>query len=496
MMTTCAGTIDAMQTMAVPTAETFLNEIKATIIDPLSNTTVTASDFKTLVKNELDHFKHAGLRAGRRVFLEARSDVQFLSRFIAVMELGGIAIPFDAKGTVAEQQRLVESSRPDYRYLAGSQQLEALSQASTEEYPLPDDVRLFLLTSGTTGTPKAVIHGVSNLKARIENGRRAIALEHRRSCLSVLPLHFGHGLIGVVLQALLDSEHLVLVPPDLGDPRLTSQIGKWIDAYGVTFVSGTPGTWSYITRMSSPPAAGSLRRVQMASAHATEGLQRKIREWASGADFFNCYGMTETATWVSDRLVGDGVEPHNVGSGRNWNSVFEILSPDENGVGEVAVTTSSQSYGYLRDWKGERQTKGRYLTGDWGRVNQQGELLLLGRRSRIINRGGLKVSPEEIEREIMSLGIVNDAVVFGASDLNDQRTSVDSIVGILVLAGGVAGETLDGPEMEKALTQGLLKTLSSHKIPNQWLVWDSIPRRPNGKPDMVAIKAKFRQKTP
>ena len=469
-----------------------MREIKAAIIDPLSNSVVTAGEFQDLIERELIHLKHSGLKAGARVCLEAHSDIQFLSRLLAVIESGCIAIPFDPKSTAAEFQRLIASSQPDFRYSAETGCLEPLRHGERSGPALPSDARLFLLTSGTTGAPKAAIHGLSNLQARFENGRRAIDQASRRSCLSILPLHFGHGLIGVVLQALLDSDRLVLVPPELGDPGVASKIGKWIDEYEITFVSGTPATWTYITRMSAPPSNGSLRRVQMASAHATEELQRKVRDWAPGAAFYNCYGMTETATWVSDRLIEDGIEPHNVGSGNNWNTSFKIVSPDENGVGEVAVTTASRFYGYLADWKGETTRETQYLTGDWGQLNRDGELLLLGRRNRIINRGGLKVSPEEVEREILGLGLVEDVVVFGSSALNEQRTSVDSIIGIVVVKPGIDERV--GREIEKALTQGLLKTLSPHKVPNQWLVWDSIPRRTNGKLDTGAIRDKFRGK--
>ena len=283
-----------------------MREIKAAIIDPLSNSVVTAGEFQDLIERELIHLKHSGLKAGARVCLEAHSDIQFLSRLLAVIESGCIAIPFDPKSTAAEFQRLIASSQPDFRYSAETGCLEPLRHGERSGPALPSDARLFLLTSGTTGAPKAAIHGLSNLQARFENGRRAIDQASRRSCLSILPLHFGHGLIGVVLQALLDSDRLVLVPPELGDPGVASKIGKWIDEYEITFVSGTPATWTYITRMSAPPSNGSLRRVQMASAHATEELQRKVRDWAPGAAFYNCYGMTETATWVSDRLIEDG----------------------------------------------------------------------------------------------------------------------------------------------------------------------------------------------
>lgn len=474
-----------MQTMGTNGEDSFLRSVRAELVDAVSSVVVTAEEFRERVQNEASQLSNCGVRAGSIALLEARSDVRFLSRLMALFELKAVAVPFDSKITETERQRLLSVVRPSHCYLSEADAPDAVLSISKEVPALPKAACLLLLTSGTTGLPKAVIHGFSNLQARIANGRQAISLEQRRSCLSVLPLHFGHGLIGVVLQALLDSERLVLVPPELGDPSLASQIGKWIDAYDVTFVSGTPGTWSYITRMSPPPGKRSLRRVQMASAHATPELQEKVRTW-SQAPFYNCYGTTETASWISDRLHEEGVESNNVGSGKNWNSTFEILMPDENGVGEIAVTTSSRAFGYLGEWRDGVKSPARYATGDFGKFNESGDLLILGRKSRIINRGGLKVSPEEIEREVMSLGVVQDVVVLAASEIRSVATNVDSIVGIVVLKEG-----LDQAETEKALSQGLLKTLSPHKVPGKWLSWNSIPRRANGKPDMPAIKQKF-----
>jgi o-succinylbenzoate---CoA ligase len=160
--------------------------------------------------------------------------------------------------------------------------------------------------------------------------------------------------------------------------------------------------------------------------------------------------------------------------------------PDENGVGEIAVTTSSCAFGYLGESSDGVKSPPRYETGDFGKFNESGDLLILGRKSRIINRGGLKVSPEEIEREVMSLGVVQDVVVLAASEIRSVATNVDSIVGIVVLKEGQ-----DQAETEKALSQGLLKNLSPHKVPGTWLAWDSIPRRANGKLDMPAIRQKF-----
>lgn len=477
-----------MQTMPTLGRKRFLDRVKADVVEPDSRFVVPALSLREMAEQEIEQLSRAGVKPGSMVMLEASSTVKFLVRLLAIIDMGAICIPIDFKSKKSERLRYIESFKPAF-FIAE----EGLSSFSVPSPALPSDAIMLLMTSGTTGSPKAVIHGTSNIEARLENGRRAIPAEVRRSSICVLPLHFGHGLIGVALQALFDSETLVLVPQDLANPRITSEIGNWVDTYSATFISGTPGTWSYITRLSPPPKGGSLRRAQMASAHATSDLQKRIQHWAK-SPFYNCYGMTETATWVSDQLVGESTEPHNVGSGRNWNSEFQILNCDADGIGEVAVKTDSLAYGYLGDWTSLTPRQAVYHTGDIGKLNDEGELLLFGRRNRLINRGGIKVSPEEVEREILALDLTEDVVVFSASDLSGIRVNVDSVIGIIVLKPAKSEMSIG--EITKALEQGLMQSISSYKIPNRWLVWEAIPRRSNGKLDIEAIKLKYKTVSP
>jgi acyl-CoA synthetase (AMP-forming)/AMP-acid ligase II len=474
----------------------FLNRVKAEIIDPIGNSVLSPAGFIQLVRSEVHRLSSTPFfpnqYRGCRILLDAQNNVRFLVRIFAIWELGGIAIPFDSKITAIEKDRLMESSEPHYQYLSDSDAPVKVSRLKPSErlFELPVDVCLLLLTSGTTGFPKVVMHGYSNLDARFENGRKAISSEDRKSCLNVLPLHFAHGLIGVVLQALFDSERLVLMPPELGSSGLVTNIGEWIDKYQVTFLSATPASWVLILRMCAPPRGSSLRRAQLASAHATTSLHEKIKAW-TGAPLYNCYGTTETATWISDRLLDAGIEPRNVGSGKSWNSDFRIHDPDEQGIGEIVVCTKSRSLGYLHEWQPNRKLETEYRTGDRGKLNSLGEVILIGRESRLINRGGLKVSPEEIESEILGLGLVEDVAVFGRSALSGEQAVIDSIVGIVVLKR----ETTSPVGIPTALVKGLASRISPQKIPSEWLIWDSIPRLPNGKLNLNSIKTKF-QKTP
>ena len=98
-----------------------------------------------------------------------------------------------------------------------------------------DDDALMLFTSGTTGTPKGVVHTFRSLLARIEMNQLFIKKDHLSKTMCPLPTHFGHGLIGNCLTALLSGGDIILVPG--GNIEVVSDLGGLIDHYKITFIS-------------------------------------------------------------------------------------------------------------------------------------------------------------------------------------------------------------------------------------------------------------------
>ncbi len=445
-----------------------LPPIRAEIIELQSGKRTSPSEFQEKVRARAQFLQTLGIQPRDRVALVAVHGLDFLEDLFALIELRAVPCILEQSHTARERETIETMIRP--QFFVDRKKVE--KRVADNGPALPENTALIIFTSGTSSTPKAVVHKYENLAFRFEAARQALGESSMEVMIALLPLHFAHGLFGICMASLFHSRCLLL-PPDLSIATF-SQTARWVDEYGVTFLSGTPATWNLILRFSKPPQAKTLRRVQMASAHAASKLFSDLRQWA-GCDVWNVYGTSETASWMSDYRVDVSTPPDAVGDGSAWGARFEILSPDQAGRGEVRVYTRSLFAGYLGD---ELKPRPFFDTKDVGWIDEHGVLRLEGRMVRVINMGGLKVSPEEVELRLRESSDVVDAFVLSIPSLS----GVSGIGGLVVLREGVELKAcLPG------LIESLRKTLSAHKIPTVWKATDEIPRRSNGKPDLKEI---------
>lgn len=442
-------------------------QMSAEIVELETGLVISVNDLQGRVQTRRSEYSAKGVVTGERVMLFAWSEVEFFVSLFALQELGAIPFIIDPFQTASELRALNIYISPHWIIDRSMQKHSAETRP-----PLPADTAMVLFTSGSSALPKAVIHRYENLTARFASARRAIPTEDRQRALCALPLHFGHGLIGVALQTLQDGKTLALAPKL--DLQQAAKVGQWIDQYAIEFVSGTPASWSLIARFSSPPKQATLRRLQLASAHATKKLFSDIARWG-GVPVFHCYGLSETASWISDARVDLAAEEFPVGSGEQWGTRFRT-DPD----GLIYVATESLFAGYWGDWTPQAVRTEWYNTGDLGHIRHDGQLVLTGRIKRQINRGGLKVSPEEVETAILETGMVKEVVVLESKQSNE--TDVGAITAVVV-----AESHFDRSVLIQNLEKSLREVLSPAKIPSNWRFMDRIPRRSNGKPDLTEI---------
>ena len=463
-----------MNALRMPSAPIQLRRyipIQGSIFDLASSRETTASELKMRIDDRRIAMESLGLKQGQRVFLETSNSVDFFVDFFAISEVGAVSFVIDSSQTLSEKDALRDRISP--HYLIDSNHKISVGDGRVRS-SLPHDAAFVLFTSGTTAKPKAVIHTYSNIRARMESGARAIPFEQRARALTLLPLHFAHGFISMCLSTLFVGETLYL-PPSVSVESF-ALVSKWVQELNISFISGTPVTWNFILKFSKDPAASSLRRVQIASAHSGFELFEKIRKW-SGAQVWNVYGLTEGASWISDYRVEKPGDELIIGDGKSWNTQFEIHDPDEKGVGEIVFRSASLFAGYWDSGAGPEVSQ-VFETRDLGRMDSEGRIHLSGRMGRVINRGGIKVSPEEVEIEIRKHPSVED--VFVLADLDEGNG--EGIGALLVLRDKA------NPRLElQAIQLSVVKHISSYKVPTKWIVVPSIPRRTNGKPDLVQI---------
>ncbi|MBN9075976.1 MAG: acyl--CoA ligase [Rhizobiales bacterium] len=449
---------------------------RARLVDRRSDTEIGLDAFAAAIGARTDEFRRAGI--GGSAVVACPKPLDYLRDIFALWEAGAAAVTVNPAIT-GEERRNVVAATGASALLDGGALDVALASHGADAGPLgPDDPALVLMTSGTTGRPKGIVHTQRSLAARIALNLAAIGAADLERSLCILPLHFGHGMIGNVFTALAAGGRLVLWPqPGVEEMR---GFGALVDAERLTFMSSTPTFWTVAMRL-SPRPAHKMRRVHVGSAPLSLPQWRAVADWTGCGRVFNMYGMTETANWFA------GVSLEEAGAadglvGRPWGGAAAVLGEDgqvrREGVGEVLAATPSMMNGYLGM---EAETRAAFhgpwlRTGDTGRIDAEGRITLIGRIKNEINRGGVKIPAEEIDMLLERHPQVREACAFALPD---------PVAGEAVAAMVVAEAGLDLP----ALRAWCRERCRAEAVPTRIFVMDAIPRNDRGK----IVRARVRE---
>jgi len=345
----------------------------------------------------------------------------------------------------------------------------------------PDDAALVLLTSGTTARPKRVPLSHRALIEAARGHRRALTLEAADRCLQLMPLFHVNGLM--MLLASLEAGAATVCPPGFESARAFA----WIAETRPTWLNGTPTVHQGLLGQAAldPTAARAAiarppRFVRSASAPLPARLAEEI-ERLFGAPIVESYGQTETATLVAvSPLPPRARKPGAVGVAAGP----EIAIVDSEGhrvpagsIGEIVVRGPSVMAGYEDDAEAAAWlADGWFRTGDLGRLDEDGFLYITGRIKDVINRGGEKIAPREIDEILLAHPAVRDVATFGVP----HRTLGEDVAAAVVLA---AGTTLS----PAALREFAAARVASFKVPRRIVLLAAIPRGLTGKPDRAAL---------
>ena len=427
-----------------------------------------------------------GLGRGQTALIAHGGTPAFFADLFAVWQAGACAACVNPELTPPELANLVAFTKPAVVLAAdgfkggdpGVRVIDLGRETAAAEPPAApesalDDPALILFTSGTTGNPKGVVHSFRSLAARIALNRAHIGAALART-LCVLPTHFGHGLIGNCLTALLGGDALYVVPK--AGVREMGRLGDILAADHITFMSSVPSFWKVALKAGKPPSRRTLARVQIGSAPLAAGLWRQVMDWTGTDDVVNMYGITETCNWIGGASARD-FAPEDGLIGRLWGGSALLGLPDGRAVaageGEILVQTPSLMTGYLGrpDLTAQVLRAGWFHTGDIGTLDAAGVLRLTGRQKHEINRGGIKVHPEEIDLLLERHAAVAEACTFGIPD-----DISGEIVGIAVrLADGGAAVAADD------LRAWCRERLKRESVPERWFVVPEIPKTDRGK---------------
>jgi oxalate---CoA ligase len=425
-----------------------------------------------------------GVGRGDRVATTGGNSVAFFRDLFAIWKLGGCAIPLDPQLAPFEKKRILDAADCGWRIDGDTVSRRSSRAAAARRHP---SAQLLLYTSGSTGAPKAAAHTVQTLHARCRSLARCIPPAQVARTLCLVPTFFGHGLVGNCLFPLLTGARLVLPQPPTA--AALPFLAELIDDEAITFFSTVPSLWELVLAMDRMPQGGTLRRIHCASAPLMPGRAERIAAWAPTATLYNVYGLTEAASWIAGAPLSAGQEGV-IGTG--WGAELRLREAtvqegDSGGdpgtrVGQVELRTDSMMLGYecADEDAGQRLDPGAWFaTHDLGRLHPAG-VALVGRAKTVINRGGLKVHPEDVERLLAEVPFVKESCVFAMHD---------PIYGQEVAAAIHCSFAEEG--WEGSLERALRLRIDPRKIPKKWVLVDEIPRTSRGKLDRRGLSRTF-----
>ena len=290
------------------------------------------------------------------------------------------------------------------------------SSAATTGFAGPDDAALVLHTSGTTSRPKIVPLTQSNICTSAHNIRVALNLTSNDRCLNVMPLFHIHGLIGATLSSLAAGAS-VICTPGFYAPKFF----EWMDEFPPTWYTAVPTMHQAIlTRTAQNREVISRSRLRLIRSSSSALPPRVMAELERvfGIPVIESYGMTEAAHQMASNPLPPGQrKPGSVGVAAGPQIAImddrgELLPPGT--TGEIVIRGANVTRGYENNPTANEAafTKGWFRTGDQGRMDADGYLFITGRTKEIINRGGEKISPREIDEVFLDHPAVAQAAAF------------------------------------------------------------------------------------
>ncbi|MDD4974870.1 MAG: class I adenylate-forming enzyme family protein [Bacteriovorax sp.] len=426
------------------------------------------------------HLDQKGIGPGSKIILCLTSSKLFCEYFFSAWEVGACVIPLSPQLTKTEIDFLVGKIKPSLIIYSNGKE-EFLNNHSKTEI----NNALILYTSGSSGTPKGVVLTKEALANKINLYRVNLPIEHFSNTLCMLPLNFGHGLISNFLLPILTGHQVVLAPASRLD--IYSNLGEIIDNFGITCFSSVPSILKIATNFGNSPKNKSLKKIFCASAPLDFSTWNKTFEWSSGVRVNNMYGMTELASWIAgDQQIKDPIYQENTFD-YPWEAEIKILkeaADDE--YGEILVKSNSMMSEYYEDIENTHKAlqDGWFKTGDIGKVSSK-RIHLMGRLDDMINLGGIKIYPEEVNRIIRQHPKVLDCFTTG---LKIKDNESDHAIGCLIVP--VQNQSINILEIQEICKEHL----SSYKIPTQFKILDKMPTNERGKIDRTFIKNIFRPK--
>jgi acyl-CoA synthetase (AMP-forming)/AMP-acid ligase II len=338
--------------------------------------------------------------------------------------------------------------------------------------PDPEAVALVLHTSGSTGRPKRVPIKHRNMAASARNIVATYDLSTEDTALCVMPLFHVHGLVASTISTLASGGQLVV-------PAKFNALSFWrtVRDHNVTWYSAVPTIHSMLLSRAGdtrPEGSESLRFIRSCSAALPAEMMAKM-ETVFGAPVLEAYGMTEAShQMASNPLLPKPHKGSSVGpaTGIQIGIMTDGKLLPQGERGEVVIKGPNVVDGYENNPEANATSyvDGWFRTGDQGYLDEQGYLFLTGRLKEMINRGGEKIGPREIDEVLLQCPAVNEAIAFGVP----HKSWGEEVAAAVTLKEGVTAT-------EAEILAFCKERLADFKRPKKIYIVPAIPRTATGK---------------
>jgi long-chain acyl-CoA synthetase len=413
-----------------------------------------------------------GVGSGDLVLLKGMSGVSLVVGLLAIWSRDAAALAAESTLSATEVESLCEGFAPACILTSGAAGAPAATGAlpRSSRRSLPPGSAVIKLTSGSTGRPRGIAVGATHLIADGRQILQGMGIGADDLNLGVIPPTHSYGLGNLVMPLVLQGSPLLI----LREP-LPATLTSMLSISEPCIFPGVPTLFEMLVRLPQPAmtpkglklcisAGAPLRRATAIAFHERFGLPVRAFYGAS-----ECGGITfDTSPDGRVAESGDG----SVGPALPGVEV-RLLGDEE----RVTVKSNAVAFGYLSGVEASGAgefSEGWFRTGDTGRFDAQGRLILTGRIGALVNVAGRKVNPREVETALLAVPGVGDAAVFGVSD----AARGEALIACLVAQGELSREVV---------MSYLRKDLAGYKLPRRLVFLDSIPRNERGKLDRSAL---------
>jgi len=473
-------------------------------------TAVVGSHFAPVSYRELQHeidelracLREAGFDREARIAVALSNSAQAALAIVAI-SCSATAVPIDPKLTMPEIDRCLHILRPNavvvLRGTASAMKSVAaqrgipiievsvwqagrlglkwavpkIGAAAPLDDPDPESPAFILHTSGTTAEPNLVPFNHRNMLAVTQRLQTWFDLTPNDRCLTVSPVYYSHALTTTVLPPLLTGGSTAF-------PANATNVdpSEWFGDLKPTWYSAGPtlhlAVLEKVQQHADARIMRSLRFISSAGAPLDAAMGQRMQA-AFGAPMLEHYGSSETAQIATNRPAPGRSKPGTVGI--PWPGIVRIVDDDGKELaigepGEILVGGPSVMSGYLNapDLNRAAFVDGWYRTGDIGSLDPEGFLTLHGRKKELINRGGEKIAPLEIDQALMRHPEVAQAAAYAVAH---PRLGEDVAAAVILRPGA----QVTPAELREFLTA----QLATFKIPRRITIVDQLPKGISGK---------------